>query len=66
MFSTLYDIYFLLSTYFKMSSAISFSLDQSKIFSSGNGLNNLGLSWDKQKDVDQKIPMRDKVNLTTW
>ena len=48
-----------------MSSAISFSLDQSKIFSSGNGLNNLGLSWDKQKDVDQKIPMRDKVNLTT-
>ena len=38
MFSTLYDTYFSLSMHFKMSSAISFNLDQSKIFSSGNGL----------------------------
>ena len=35
MFSTLYDTYFSL---FKMSSAISFNSDQSKIFSSGDGL----------------------------
>ena len=40
MFSTLYDTYFSLSMHFKMSSAISFNLDQSEIFSSGNGLNN--------------------------
>ena len=38
MFSTLYDTYFSLSMDFKMSSAISFNLDQFKIFSSGNGL----------------------------
>ena len=38
MFSILYDTYFSLSMHFKMSSAISFNLDQSKIFSSGNGL----------------------------
>ena len=38
MFSTQYDTYFLLSMHFKMSSAISFNLDQSKIFSSANGL----------------------------
>ena len=38
MFSTLYDTYFSLSMLFKMSSAISFNLNQSKIFSSGNGL----------------------------
>ena len=37
MFFTLYDTYFSLSMHFKMS-AISFNLDQSKIFSSGNGL----------------------------
>ena len=36
--STVYDIYFSLSKHFKMSSAISFNLDQSKFFSSGNGL----------------------------
>ena len=35
MFSTLYGTYF---SKFKMSSAISFNLDQSKILSSGNGL----------------------------
>ena len=38
MFSTLYDTYFLLSMHFKMSSAISFNLDRSKKFSSGNEL----------------------------
>ena len=38
MLSTLYDTYFLLSMHLKMLSAISFNLDQSKIFSSGNGL----------------------------
>ena len=38
MFSTLYDTYFSFSMHFKMSSAISFNLDQSKIFLSGNGL----------------------------
>ena len=42
MFSTLYDTYFSLSMHFRMSSAISFNLDQSKIFSSGNGLKTLG------------------------
>ena len=38
MFSTLYDTYFSFSMHFKMSCAISFNLDQSKILSSGNGL----------------------------
>ena len=38
MFPTLYDTYFSLSMHFKILSAISFNLDQSKFFSSGNGL----------------------------
>ena len=38
MFSTQYDTYFSFSMHFKMSSAISFNLDQSKILLSGNGL----------------------------
>ena len=38
MLSTLCDTYFSLSMHFKMLSAISFDLEQSKIFSSGNGL----------------------------
>ena len=50
MFSTLYDTYFSLSMHFKMSSAISLNLDQSKNFSSGNGLRiyiyyNMGGGW---------------------
>ena len=44
MFSTLYDTYFSLSMHFKMSSAISFSLDQSKKFLSGDVLNTLLVS----------------------
>ena len=38
MFPTLYGTYFPLEMHFKMSSAICFSLEQSKILSSGNGL----------------------------
>ena len=38
MLSTLYGTYFSFEMHFKMSSAISFNLDQSKILSSGNGL----------------------------
>ena len=38
MFSTLYGTYFSFQMHFKMSSAICFNLDQSKILSSGNGL----------------------------
>ena len=38
MFSTLHGTYFLFQMHFKMSFAISFNLDQSKILSSGNGL----------------------------
>ena len=38
MFSTLSDAYFKFQMRFKMSSAIRFYLDQSKILSSGNGL----------------------------
>ena len=38
LFSTLYGTYFSFQMHFKMSSAICFDLDQSKIFSSGNGL----------------------------
>ena len=38
MFSTLYGTYFSFQMHFKMSSAICFNLDHSKIFSSGNGL----------------------------
>ena len=37
MFSTLYGTYFSFQLHFKMSSAICFNLDQSKISSSGNG-----------------------------
>ena len=37
-FSTLYVTYFPYEMYFKMSSAICFNLDKSKILSSGNGL----------------------------
>ena len=40
MFSTLYDAYFAFQMHLKMSSAIHFNLDQSKILSSGNELNN--------------------------
>ena len=40
LFSTLYGTYFPFEMHFKMSSAISFNLDQSKILSSGNGLIN--------------------------
>ena len=39
MFSTLYGSYFPFYMHFKISSAIFFNLDQSKILSSGNGLN---------------------------
>ena len=38
MFSTLCGTYFLFQMHFKMSFAICFNLDQSKILSSGNGL----------------------------
>ena len=38
MFSTLYGTYFPFWMQFKMSSAICFKLDQSKVLSSGNGL----------------------------
>ena len=38
MFSTLYGTYFLFLIHFKMSYAICFNLDQSKILLSGNGL----------------------------
>ena len=38
MFSTLYGSYFPIQMHFKMSSAICFNLDQSKILSSENGL----------------------------
>ena len=38
MFSTQYDTYFSFQMRFKMSSAICFNLDQSKILSSDNGL----------------------------
>ena len=38
MFSTLYGTYFSFQMHFKMSSAICFNLDQSKILLSGNGL----------------------------
>ena len=41
MFSTLYDTYFPFYMHCKMSSAIFFNLDQSKVFSSGNGLKDL-------------------------
>ena len=41
MFSTVYGNYFPFSMHLKMSSAICFNLDLSKILSSGNGLNNL-------------------------
>ena len=37
-FSSLYGTYFSLSMYFKLSSAICFNMDQSKILSSGNGV----------------------------
>ena len=37
-FLPLYDTYFSPQMHFKMSSAICFNLDQSKILSSGNGL----------------------------
>ena len=39
MFSTLYGTYFIFQIHFKMTSAICFNLDQSKIFLPGNGLN---------------------------
>ena len=39
MFSSLYSSNFIFQIHFKMTSAISFNLDQSKILSSGNGLN---------------------------
>ena len=38
MFSTLYDTYFSFQMHFKISSAICFNLEQSKILLSGNGL----------------------------
>ena len=38
MFSTLYGTYFTFEMHFKMSYAICFNLDRSKILSSGNGL----------------------------
>ena len=38
MFSTLYGTYFSFQMHFKMSSAIRFNVDLSKILSSGNGL----------------------------
>ena len=41
MFSTRYGTYFSFQMHFKMPSAICFSLDQSKILSSGNGLSPL-------------------------
>ena len=41
MFSTLYGTYFSFQMHFKMSSATCFNLDQSKILSSGNGVNSL-------------------------
>ena len=41
MFSTLYGTYFPFQMHFKMLSAICFNLDQSKILTSGNGLNPL-------------------------
>ena len=41
MFPTLYGTYFPFYMHFKMSSAICFNLDQSKILSSGNGLNEI-------------------------
>ena len=39
MFSTLYGTYFPFYMHFKMSSAIYFNFDQTKILSPGNGLN---------------------------
>ena len=42
LFSTLYGTYFSFSIHFKMSSAICFNLDQSKILSSDNGLKGNG------------------------
>ena len=44
MFSALHDTYFSLSMHFRMLSAISFNLDHSKNFSSGNGLNHQPLT----------------------
>ena len=41
MFCTLYDTYFQFLNALKMSSAIFFNVEQSKILSSGNELNNL-------------------------
>ena len=38
MISTLYGMYFSFEMHFKMSSAVCFNLDQSKILSSGSGL----------------------------
>ena len=42
MFSTLYDAYFAFQMHFKMSSAVCFNLDQSRILSSGDGLKEKG------------------------
>ena len=39
MFSTVYDTSFSFQMHFEMSSVICFNLNQSKILSSGNGLN---------------------------
>ena len=47
MFSTLYGTYFPFYMHFKMSSAICFNLDQSKILLPGDGL--------KHKDTTQRL-----------
>ena len=55
MFSTLYGTYFSFWVHFKMSSAICFNLDKSKILSSANELNEtesiLPLSCDALLDI---------------
>ena len=54
MFSTLCGTYFLFQMPFKVSSAVGFNLDQSKVLSSGNGLNKSRVSTTYIRD-DCKI-----------
>ena len=55
MVSTLYDTYFSFSMHFQMSSASSFNLDLSKIFSSDNGLND-GIFHEGTENIVNSLP----------
>ena len=59
-----YDTYFPFQMHFKMSSAICFNLDQSKIFSSGNELNGAETA-EFATDIDKKTFWEKEKMLVT-